>query len=797
MGIALKVENVSIRYITGDFKDIGLKEYVVRKLKHNYHVNEFFAVSNVSFELEEGDMLGIVGTNGAGKSTLLKAVSGIMEPTRGRIIANGDVAALLELGSGFDDELTVRENAYLRGAMLGYTKEFMDSTYNQIIDFAELWDFQDRPFKQLSSGMKSRLAFSIASLVKPDILILDEVLSVGDGAFQKKSAEKMREIIGQGATTILVSHSLSQIRELCNKILWLDHGKQIAFGDAEEICNLYEKYLHGEIGLPQPPQEHCHHEETEEKRERPMPALQKRLGLRVIVACLIAALFFGSLTASIVLQFLPVQQEVLTATISAKPDTGTVTFRGASVDGAWLRPADMVSSNDGWIFEEQENTYTATGEGLLTVQLSAGTKRELVFDVGPDQGTAVVCVGDKTLEFTMTENVDWDQGWSYEIPGYVDGSAQVGPYIAAGASLLYLVMFLLLCGKFGAAKVADLSNQRELWGDLLRGVCSFVVLLLHASCNVFGDFSGGIRGWLPHLILNSFTAFAVPCFYMLSGAYLLRREHPIARTLKNRVLKSYIPLLAWGVLYLLFRGNRDVSAYGRLLYTNQEAHLWFMYSILSIYILLPFISKIYGQMGTKAKVYALVILLVIPTALYELQHLTGIYINRPNFAVMWPDLGLFILGGFLWEKREWLCARKKLFAVSFPAGLLLTVSMTLFVTLRDGAPNKAFISCIGSTGAVLMAVSAIVIAMSLESRLQKSGPILQTVILITGGISFSVYLAHIAVMDMMTRNPILSPFLFSNRGNVLQMFLSALVFYVVTSSVCWGGKKIPGISTFF
>lgn len=246
MEFALKAENVSIRYIIGDFKDIGIKEYLTRKATHNYHVNEFMAVDGVSFTLEHGDMLGIIGTNGAGKSTLLKAVAGIMEPTRGKITANGEVAALLELGSGFDGDLTVKENAYLRGAMLGYTKEFMDQTYDHIIDFAELREFEDRPFKQLSSGMKSRLAFSIASLVKPDILILDEVLSVGDGAFQEKSAKKMREIISQGATTILVSHSLDQIRELCNKVLWLDHGKQIAFGEVTEVCDQYARFLNGE-----------------------------------------------------------------------------------------------------------------------------------------------------------------------------------------------------------------------------------------------------------------------------------------------------------------------------------------------------------------------------------------------------------------------------------------------------------------------------------------------------------------------------------------------------------------------
>lgn len=246
----LQVKNVSIKYITGDFKSIGLKEYVVRRLKGNYTVKEFWANRNITFNLEEGDMLGIIGTNGAGKSTLLKAVSGIMRPSEGSIIRHGTIAALLELGSGFDGDLTVKENAYLRGAMLGYTRRFMDETYEQIIDFAELKEFEDRPFKQLSSGMKSRLAFSIASLVKPDILILDEVLSVGDGAFRKKSETKMKEIINGGATTILVSHSLNQVRSMCSKILWLHKGRQITFGsDVQKICDDYQSFLDGKLKI--------------------------------------------------------------------------------------------------------------------------------------------------------------------------------------------------------------------------------------------------------------------------------------------------------------------------------------------------------------------------------------------------------------------------------------------------------------------------------------------------------------------------------------------------------------------
>lgn len=246
----IQASDIKIRYKLGDFKDIGLKEWLMRHITGNYYVQDFMAVDGVSFELFQGDMLGIIGSNGAGKSTLLKVISGIMEPSGGSVRVDGNVAALLELGSGFDGNLSVVENAYLRGAMLGYTKAYMDETIEAVIDFAGLQDFRDRPFKQLSSGMQSRLAFSIASMVNPDILILDEVLSVGDGAFQEKSARKMREILESGATTILVSHSLAQIRNICKKVLWIEHGKQIAFSDdVQSICDQYQDYLDGRTAL--------------------------------------------------------------------------------------------------------------------------------------------------------------------------------------------------------------------------------------------------------------------------------------------------------------------------------------------------------------------------------------------------------------------------------------------------------------------------------------------------------------------------------------------------------------------
>ena len=241
--MAIELNDVAVGYIIGDFREIGFKDYVIQKLRGQYKVSEFWAVDGVTFKLEHGDFLGIVGMNGAGKSTLLKAISGIIRPTRGTLNVQGSIVALLELGSGFDGNLTVLENTFLRGALLGYTRKFMNEMYEEIIAFAELEEFQHRPFQQLSSGMKSRLAFSIACLVRPDILILDEVLSVGDGAFRKKSEAKMKEILARGATTLFVSHSLDQTKQLCNKALWLERGKQMAFGEAKEVCDMYADFL--------------------------------------------------------------------------------------------------------------------------------------------------------------------------------------------------------------------------------------------------------------------------------------------------------------------------------------------------------------------------------------------------------------------------------------------------------------------------------------------------------------------------------------------------------------------------
>lgn len=240
---AIEVHNVSVKYIIGDFKDIGIKEFFVRKIKGQITVKEKWALHNITFNIESGDLLGIIGSNGSGKSTILKILAGIMPPTEGTVVVNGRIAPLLELGAGFDGDLTVKENVYLRGALLGYTKKFITEQYEEIISFAELKEYEDVAFKRLSSGMKSKLAFSLASMVNPDILVLDEVLSVGDIAFRKKSEKRMRELIDSGITTILVSHSMQQIRSICTKVVWIEQGKLMGIGDTKALCDQYEEYM--------------------------------------------------------------------------------------------------------------------------------------------------------------------------------------------------------------------------------------------------------------------------------------------------------------------------------------------------------------------------------------------------------------------------------------------------------------------------------------------------------------------------------------------------------------------------
>ena len=235
----IEVDHVTIRFNMASEKVDNLKEYVIKLLKKQLTFQEFLAVQDVSFKVKKGEAWALIGTNGSGKSTMLKAISGILKPYKGSITVKGKIAPLIELGAGFDGNLTARENIYLNGAVLGHSKKYMEEHFDEIVDFAELWDFLDTPLKNFSSGMRARLGFAVATMVSPDILICDEVLAVGDFLFQKKCMERMNEMLSGGTTLLFVSHSIDQVRKLCDHAVWLDKGKVRAIGEVNEVCDQY------------------------------------------------------------------------------------------------------------------------------------------------------------------------------------------------------------------------------------------------------------------------------------------------------------------------------------------------------------------------------------------------------------------------------------------------------------------------------------------------------------------------------------------------------------------------------
>ena len=236
----IEVKDVSMRFRMSNDRISSIKEYMVQMLRGKLQYNEFEALKHVSFDVNKGEVVGLIGHNGAGKSTMLKVISGILKPTEGSVVVRGNIAPMLELGSGFDFDMTGRENIFLNGAILGYSETFIKSKYEEIVAFSEIGQFIDVPLRNYSSGMVARLAFSVATVVVPEVLIVDEVLSVGDAAFQEKSRARMMELMSGGTTVLFVSHNLQQIKEMCSRVMWLEHGEVKAFGDMCEVCRTYE-----------------------------------------------------------------------------------------------------------------------------------------------------------------------------------------------------------------------------------------------------------------------------------------------------------------------------------------------------------------------------------------------------------------------------------------------------------------------------------------------------------------------------------------------------------------------------
>lgn len=241
--VMIDVDHVTIRFNLANQKVDNLKEYFVKLVKHELMFQEFLAVKDVSFQVKKGEAWGLIGSNGSGKSTMLKAISGILKPYKGSITVNGSVAPLIELGAGFDQEMTARENIFLNGCVLGHTEKFMKEHFDEIVDFAELHNFLDSPIKNFSSGMRARLGFSVATMVKPEILIVDEILAVGDYKFRKKCEQRMSEMLGGGTTLLYVSHSIDEVRRLCDHAIWIDKGVARMQGEVNEVCNAYMEVM--------------------------------------------------------------------------------------------------------------------------------------------------------------------------------------------------------------------------------------------------------------------------------------------------------------------------------------------------------------------------------------------------------------------------------------------------------------------------------------------------------------------------------------------------------------------------
>ena len=238
--IVIEVKNATVRFNKSAESISGLKEYIIKMLKRELMFQEFLALKNINFTVKRGESWGLIGKNGSGKSTLLKLISGIISPYQGNVTVNGSISPLIELGAGFDPELTAKENIFLNGALLGYSKRFIESHLQEIVDFAELNDFVDVPIKNFSSGMSARLGFAIATVVEPDILIADEILAVGDFHFQEKCEKKIKEMIKRGTSVLFVSHSIQQIEELCDRVVWLEKGEVKMTGKTKEICKIYK-----------------------------------------------------------------------------------------------------------------------------------------------------------------------------------------------------------------------------------------------------------------------------------------------------------------------------------------------------------------------------------------------------------------------------------------------------------------------------------------------------------------------------------------------------------------------------
>ncbi|MGO5097233.1 acyltransferase [Agathobaculum sp. LCP25S3_E8] len=472
-----------------------------------------------------------------------------------------------------------------------------------------------------------------------------------------------------------------------------------------------------------------------------------------------------------------------------------VVYRGASVDGKWYNPWENVIDAGNWeLSDEGSSTYTATDGTAFRFTLPNAEQRLLTFNVGPNEGSVMVEIGDETISFDLNAESEVENGKAFEIPFRVGANYTKQIWIAAAVTFVFafLVVFMMV----GKKRIGTRQKPREVWGDVLRIFCCYIIVLLHNTCTIFSDYADGR---ISALIMNCFTGFAVPCFFMISGAYLLRKPQSISSTLKRRVMKIVLPTLFWGVIYLYIGSILEVNKFLKILFVNQEPHLWFMYSLFGIYMLLPLISNMYHALSLNQKIYALVLLLIIPGLIYDGSKLLGFNIPNYSFSIFWPDLGLFLCGGVLWELRNKIQSYKFYqFVLLCLLGLAISVADTVYISQLHGQPDKTFISAIGSWGNLIMAASVFCMALSNSEFLQKKVTGLRAHILHEiGNVTMGIYFIHVIFLTHLNHSTLSILPLYSNSGSMLSMILSAFVYFAISVVVCWCGKQVKGLARIF
>ncbi len=537
----------------------------------------------------------------------------------------------------------------------------------------------------------------------------------------------------------------------------------------------------------------------------------KKLMPSIIVAAAVAMAVYG--IAGELIQKAPSSQVTITATNTCNSDSkgSDVTFRGAMVDGVWYWAADL-HRNSHWL-ELEKHTLTwrpnNQPEGMtntISFTLPAGGKRLLGFNSNIGQGIVSVDIDRKiqTLDLYSSSGQMVDRSLN------IDNSVRYAPNMKVPrvAGILAFFLILALCLFFfyrqNEKEVKLLpAKEREMWGDLLRIILIFIIVWLHCTCNLYNTFPNKISDWYSNLLINSFTSFAVPCFFMLSGAFLLRKDQGIRAMLTRRIPKLFGPFLFWSVMYILVNifvlknGSTLLKSMVIMLFKNQSPHLWFMYSLFGIYMLLPLISKPFREAPKTKLWYAMILLLFFPALFHDAQYILNHYYNTPNFSLFWPDLGLFLWGFVVWRNRENLCRKWRIFIPSALIGFTTTVLGSYYISMRSGAPNKGFISCIGSVGNLMLATSVFVLALSLEEQLHKLGPQARTMIHTMGQLSFSVYLTHVLTIQFVGSRYPLGVGLTINTGSQLNMLCGTIMIFMITLMFCFCGSKIPVIQRLF